>query len=139
MELSFLAAHLSLFSDDGTRSLDMGTAPNGEGPPRRLLYGNLVSSPQKLRDLQDRPGLYFLFSDVSIRWRGRFQLGISLMRISQTDSSGVMSIASQGTVLAQAWTQPFDVVTREIYVPPATTPLTRSFLDQGAFITIPRR
>ncbi|KAG8220905.1 hypothetical protein J3R82DRAFT_2405 [Butyriboletus roseoflavus] len=63
MELPFLVAHLSLFSDDGMRSLDMGTAPNGEAPPRRLLYGNLVSSPQKLRDLQGRLGLYFLFSD----------------------------------------------------------------------------
>lgn len=83
MELPFLVAHLSLFSDDGTRPLDMGTSPTGEAPPRRLLYGNLVSSPQKLRDLQGRLGLYFLFSDVSIRWRGRFQLGIWLLRISQ--------------------------------------------------------
>jgi len=83
MELPFLVAHLSLFSDDGTRQLDMGTSPTGEAPPRRLLYGNLVSSPQKLRNLQGRLGLYFVFSDVSIRWRGRFQLGISLLRISQ--------------------------------------------------------
>jgi len=134
MELPFLVAHLSLFSDDGTRPLDMGTAPNGEAPPRRLLYGNLVSSPQKLRDLQGRQGLYFLFSDVSIRWRGRFQLGISLLRISQTDASGVMSIASQGTVLAQARTRPFEVVTHENYVAPATTRLTQSFLRQGARI-----
>jgi len=134
MELPFLVAHLSLFSDDGTRPLDMGTSPTGEAPPRRLLYGNLVSSPQKLRDLQGRLGLYFLFSDVSIRWRGRFQLGIWLLRISQTDASGVMSIASQGTVLAQAQTRPFDVVTHENYVAPATTRLTQSFLRQGARI-----
>jgi hypothetical protein len=83
MELPFLIAHLSLFTDDGSRPLDMGTSPNGEAPPRRLLYGNLVSSPQKLRDLQGRLGLYFLFPDASIRWRGRFQLGISLLRISE--------------------------------------------------------
>jgi len=134
MELPFLVAHLSLFSDDGTRPLDMGTAPNGDAPPRRLLYGNLVSSPQKLRDLQGRLGLYFLFSDVSLRWRGRFQLGISLLRISQTDASGVMSVASQGTVLAQAQTRPFDVLTHENYVAPATTRLTQSFLRQGARI-----
>lgn len=82
MELPFLIAHLSLFTDDGS-PLDMGTSPNGEAPPRRLLYGNLVSSPQKLRDLQGRLGLYFLFPDASIRWRGRFQLGISLLRISE--------------------------------------------------------
>ncbi|KAG6381578.1 hypothetical protein JVT61DRAFT_172 [Boletus reticuloceps] len=63
MELPFLLAHLSLFSDDGMRPLDMGTAPNGETPPRRLLYGNLVASPQTLRNLEGRLGLYFLFSD----------------------------------------------------------------------------
>ncbi|KIJ20832.1 hypothetical protein PAXINDRAFT_165674 [Paxillus involutus ATCC 200175] len=134
IELPFLVAHLSLFSDDGLRPLDMGSSPNGEAPPRRLLYGNLVSSPQKLRDLQGRLGLYFLFPDVSIRWRGRFQLGVSLLRISQTDDSGVMSIASQGTVLAQARTRPFDVLAHEIYVAPPTTRLTQSFLRQGARI-----
>ncbi|KAH7890725.1 velvet factor-domain-containing protein, partial [Phlebopus sp. FC_14] len=134
MELPFLVAHLSLFSDDGSRPLDMESSPSGNAPRRRLLYGNLVSSPQKLRDLQGRLGLYFLFPDVSIRWRGRFQLGISLLRISQIDASGVMSIASQGTVLAQARTRPFDVLTHENYVAPPTTRLTQSFLRQGARI-----
>ncbi|KAG1869499.1 velvet factor-domain-containing protein [Suillus subluteus] len=123
MELPFLIAHLSLFTDDGSRPLDMGTSPNGEAPPRRLLYGNLVSSPQKLRDLQ---GL--------IRWRGRFQLGISLLRISETNASGAMSIASQGTVLAQTRTRSFDVYAHENYVAPPITRLTQSFLRQGARI-----
>ncbi|KAG2344058.1 hypothetical protein BDR05DRAFT_910707 [Suillus weaverae] len=134
MELPFLIAHLSLFTDDGSRPLDMGTSPNGEAPPRRLLYGNLVSSPQKLRDLQGRLGLYFLFPDASIRWRGRFQLGISLLRISETNASGTMSIASQGTVLAQARTRSFDVYAHENYVAPPITRLTQSFLRQGARI-----
>lgn len=133
MELPFLIAHLSLFTDDGS-PLDMGTSPNGEAPPRRLLYGNLVSSPQKLRDLQGRLGLYFLFPDASIRWRGRFQLGISLLRISETNASGTMSIASQGTVLAQARTRSFDVCAHENYVAPPITRLTQSFLRQGARI-----
>ncbi|KAG1746679.1 velvet factor-domain-containing protein [Suillus paluster] len=155
MELPFLIAHLSLFTDDGSRPLDMGSSPNGEAPPRRLLYGNLVSSPHQLRDLQGRLGLYFLFPDASIRWRGRFQLGISLLRISETDASGAMSIASQGTVLAQARTRSFDVYAHENYVAPrkdlgllfsfladaapplsktAPTRLTQSFLRQGARI-----
>ncbi|KAL4072986.1 velvet factor-domain-containing protein [Scleroderma yunnanense] len=108
VELPFLIAHLSLFSDDGMRPLDMGTSPTGDTPPRRLLYGNLVSSPQKLRDLSGRQGLYFLFPDVSIRWRGRFQLGVSLLRLSETDASGMMSLASLGTVLATARTRPFE-------------------------------
>ncbi|KAL4063145.1 velvet factor-domain-containing protein [Scleroderma citrinum] len=129
VELPFLIAHLSLFSDDGMRSLDMGTSPTGDTPPRRLLYGNLVSSPQKLRDLSGRQGLYFLFPDVSIRWRGRFQLGVSLLRLSETDASGMMSLASLGTVLATARTRPFEVVTHENYVAPPPTPLTRNFFQ----------
>lgn len=92
MELPFLIAHLSLFTDDGSRPLDMGSSPSGEAPPRRLLYGNLVSSPQKLRDLQGRLGLYFLFPDASIRWRGRFQLGISLLRISEYVGTGMRRV-----------------------------------------------
>jgi hypothetical protein len=82
MELPFLIAHLSLFTGDGSTPLDMGSAPGGRTPPRRLLYGNLVSSPQKLRDLQGRQGLFFLFPDVSIRWCGQFQLGITLLKLS---------------------------------------------------------
>jgi len=71
----------------------MGTSPNGGDAPRRLLYGNLVSSPQKLRDLQGRLGLYFLFPDASIRWRGRFQLGISLLRISEYVGAGTRRVS----------------------------------------------
>lgn len=51
----------------------------GHMPP--ILYGNLVSSVEQLEDLQGNSGLFFLFSDVSIRWRGRYQLGISLFRM----------------------------------------------------------
>jgi len=139
VELPFLIAHLSLYSEDGTRQLDMGTSPDATSttaPRRRLLYGNLVSSPQKLRDLQGRLGLYFLFPDVSIRYRGRFQLGISLLRISMTDAAGVMSLGEQGTVLAQARTRSFDVLAHEDYVAPGPTRLTQSFLRQGARINV---
>jgi hypothetical protein len=78
-------AHLSLFTADGLTSLDMGSAPGAHAadPPRRLLYGNLVTSPQKLRDPEGKFCIFFIFADVSIRWRGRFQIGISLVGISR--------------------------------------------------------
>jgi hypothetical protein len=86
-ELPFLVAHLSLFTGDGETSLDMAAAPDNQGGDdqehRRLLCGNLVSSAQLLEDLQGHSGLFFLFSDVSIRWRGRFQLGVTLLRLSR--------------------------------------------------------
>jgi hypothetical protein len=86
-ELPFLVTHLSLFTGDGLTSLDMAAAPgspvNGQEEHRRLLYGNLVSSAQILDDLQGQSGLFFVFSDVSIRQRGRFQLGVTLLRLSR--------------------------------------------------------
>lgn len=77
-ELPFLIAHLSLFSENGLTRVDI--APSRSQPP--ILYGNLVSSVDHLEDLQGNMGLFFLFPDVSIRSRGRFQLGITLLRIS---------------------------------------------------------
>ena len=47
-----------------------------------ILYGNLVSTIELLEDLQGNLGLFFLFPDVSIRWRGRYRLGVTLARLS---------------------------------------------------------
>lgn len=77
-----------------------------------------------------------------------------IFHIRRTNASGTMSIASQGTVLAQARTRSFDVCAHENYVAPrkdlalllifladvatlsktAITRLTQSFLRQGARI-----
>ncbi|KII85811.1 hypothetical protein PLICRDRAFT_178127 [Plicaturopsis crispa FD-325 SS-3] len=83
IETPFLLAHLALLSADGMTQVDMGSSPGGTAPPRRLLYGNLVSSPHRLRDLHNKQGLFFLFPDVSIRWRGQYRLEISLVRLSR--------------------------------------------------------
>ncbi|KAJ7882988.1 hypothetical protein B0H14DRAFT_3433147 [Mycena olivaceomarginata] len=62
-ELPFLIAHLSLFTEDGITPLDMGSSVTTQSPP--ILYGSLVSSVNHL--------------DVSIRWPGRFQLGVTFL------------------------------------------------------------
>lgn len=81
-ELPFLIAHLSLHSEDGARSLDQGSQIGRENQAP-ILYGNLVSSVEHLEDLQGNMGLFFLFPDVSVRWTGRYQLGVTLSRISK--------------------------------------------------------
>lgn len=91
-ELPFLLAHLSLFSGDGLTALDMGSAI-GRGQSSPILYGNLVSSIDQLEDLQGNMGLFFVFPDVSIRWRGSFQLGITVMRISRQVMSKILHLA----------------------------------------------
>lgn len=78
--MPFLIAHLSLFSEDGS-PLDMGSNVGYE-MASRILYGNLVSTIDQLEDLQGNSGLFFLFPDVSIRWRGRYRLGVTLARLS---------------------------------------------------------
>jgi len=78
-ESSFLIAHLSLFPVPGGG----GHPPTHTKPsyPAGQLYGSLVSSPQTFRDLHGRQGTYFLFPDVSVRIRGRFQLSVTLIEL----------------------------------------------------------
>ncbi|KAI0343124.1 hypothetical protein BDW22DRAFT_1233527 [Trametopsis cervina] len=132
-DLPFLIAHLALYNADGSTAVDV-IGPGGQTPSQQRLYGNLVSSPHILRNLQGRLGIYFLFPDVSIRWRGRFTLSVTLMRIPHP-----VNIAEQGVVLAQTRSHVFDVYAREEYVAPAQTPLTQYFLQQGVRISrLPR-
>ncbi|KAL9713779.1 hypothetical protein Ac2012v2_003390 [Leucoagaricus gongylophorus] len=126
-ELPFLIAHLSLFSEDGLTALNIGyetTLP--------ILYGNLVSSIDQFEDTQGNLGLFFLFPDVSIRWRGRYQLGVTLARLSGTDSLGVIRLAGQATVLAETRTRSFDVLALSQYTAVPPTRLTQCFIRQGA-------
>ncbi|KAJ7491544.1 velvet factor, partial [Mycena galericulata] len=86
-ELPFLIAHLSLFTENGMTSLDMGSSITGsayrqEAPSPPILYGSLASFVDHLEDTNGNMGLFFVFPDVSICWRGRFQLGVTVMRIS---------------------------------------------------------
>ncbi|KAI0924756.1 hypothetical protein AcW1_006779 [Taiwanofungus camphoratus] len=134
-ELPFLIAHLSLLTSDGSASLDIASATGGQASPQRLLYGNLVSSPHMLRNLQGREGVYFLFPDVSVRWRGRFQLNVTLIKLPRFDSPGIANMHCGGIVLTQARSLPFDVTPRRDYVAPAQTPLTQYFFQQGARMT----
>ncbi|KAJ7050537.1 velvet factor-domain-containing protein [Mycena amicta] len=129
-EIPFLIAYLSLYAENGTTILDMGSSMDLRlGAPPPILYGNLVSSLQHLEDHNGNRGMYFIFPDVSIRWRGRYQLGIHLVKISRPDSSG---LAEEASALAQAQTNTFDVVPYHEYTVPPQTRLTQTFLRQGA-------
>lgn len=135
-DLPFFIAHLSLYSPDGMTLLD-DRRGNGAFPPDRLLYGNIVSSPHSLRNLHGSPGIYFLFPDVSVRFRGLYSLRISLMRLSRyaqspfvcffelliqcpfsVDASGMVQVGQSGTVLTYTRTRPFEVLERATYIAP---------------------
>ncbi|VDC06505.1 unnamed protein product [Peniophora sp. CBMAI 1063] len=141
-DLPFLIAQVALFSEDGQRELDAQPSPMATPPPstfaeqqqrRMLLYGSTVSSPQYLRDLNGRPGVFFLFPDIGVQRQGRYTLRIRLLRLSRFDPTRLMSEGegSSSLFLAQASTGPFTVVPRSHYIAPEQTRLTRHFLMQG--------
>ncbi|KAI0794021.1 velvet factor-domain-containing protein, partial [Fomes fomentarius] len=132
MELPFLVAQLSLLTSDGSAPMDYVTDGEGRNQRERLLYGNLVSSPHLLRNLQGRRGVYFVFPDVSIRQRGRYQLKVTLIRLPRFDNPGAVVDQGRGTMVTEARSLPFDVYPLRDYVAPAQTPLTQYFLQQGA-------
>ncbi|PCH44371.1 hypothetical protein WOLCODRAFT_76401, partial [Wolfiporia cocos MD-104 SS10] len=80
-ELPFLIAQLSLLAGDGSESADFTHGNERQIGQQRLLYGNLVSSPHILRNLQGKQGIYFLFPDVSIRFQGQYRLRVTLLRL----------------------------------------------------------
>ncbi|KAI0741555.1 velvet factor-domain-containing protein [Daedaleopsis nitida] len=131
-ELPFLVAQLSLLSSDGSTPMDYVTDGDGRSSRERLLYGNLVSSPHLLRNLQGRRGVYFMFPDVSIRHRGRFQLKVTLLRLPWYVRPPQLLQHARDTIVAEARSLPFDVYPLRDYVAPAQTPLTQYFLQQGA-------
>ncbi|KAI0629155.1 velvet factor-domain-containing protein [Trametes polyzona] len=140
-ELPFLVAQLSLLSGDGSSPMDYTTGGRDQSrgeQGERLLYGNLVSSPHLLRNLQGRRGVYFLYPDVAVRERGRFQLKVTLIRLPRFDDpQTILQGNMEGTILADARSLPFDVYPLRDYVAPAQTPLTQFFLQQGARMIAP--
>ena len=76
-----MVAQLSLLTSDGSAPMDYVTDGQGRSTRERLLYGNLVSSPHLLRNLQGRRGIYFMFPDVGVRQRGRFVMKVTLIRL----------------------------------------------------------
>ncbi|KAG9018888.1 hypothetical protein FRB90_008469 [Tulasnella sp. 427] len=136
-EMPFLAAHLSLYNEDGSEPVDIvegPSSPNGRsGDPERMLYGTLVSSLHHLKDANNQPGMFFIFPDVSVRRRGTYTLLVNLLRL--TDLAGGMNVMGEGrqsTALASAQTNPFNVVLQSEYTAPAATQLTTAFHRQGA-------
>ncbi|KAH9066627.1 velvet factor-domain-containing protein [Lactarius vividus] len=99
LEHPYLICHLSLHSEDGLTPLDPIPSSNRHFPPERLLYGNLVSSPHHLRNLEGRMGVYFLFPDVSVQRQGRYILQLTLMRLSRYLSDACESTAASNVKL----------------------------------------
>ncbi|KIY52837.1 hypothetical protein FISHEDRAFT_34192, partial [Fistulina hepatica ATCC 64428] len=75
----------AIFPDDiefMIATLSLASAPRIPANQRRdLLYGDRAVQCHRLQDPQGNAGLFFIFSDVSIRWQGQYQLKVTLSRI----------------------------------------------------------
>ncbi|KAK3810442.1 MAG: velvet factor-domain-containing protein [Linnemannia elongata] len=103
--------------------------PEGEivAPAHRALAGTVVSSLNRLKDVDNSDGGFFVFGDMSARIEGRFRLRFTLFELVEGQVVHVMSIASNPVTVHSSKTFPGMC---------ESTFLSRSFSDQGVRIRI---
>ncbi|KAF9181441.1 hypothetical protein BGZ51_005433 [Haplosporangium sp. Z 767] len=103
--------------------------PTGEivAPAHRALAGTVVSSLNRLKDVDNSDGGFFVFGDMSARIDGRFCLRFTLFELIEGQVVHVMTSTSD----------PFTVYTSKTFPGMSeSTFLSRSFSDQGVRIRI---
>ncbi|KAF9433189.1 hypothetical protein BGZ76_009768 [Entomortierella beljakovae] len=103
--------------------------PNGEivAPAHRALAGTVVSSLNRLKDVDNSDGGFFVFGDMSVRMEGNFCLRFTLFELVEGQVVHVMTTLSS----------PFTVHTSKTFPGLSeSTFLSRSFSDQGVRIRI---
>ncbi|KAF9651073.1 hypothetical protein BDM02DRAFT_3111084 [Thelephora ganbajun] len=109
----------------------------------RTLVGPLCANASKLSDEHRKPGIFFLFQDLSIRTEGAFCLRIRLMNVGAPPAPepGAVKVHSDvSPVLAQAFTEPFTVYSAKRFPGvPDTTALSIAFGNQGQKLPLRNR
>ncbi|KAG0013523.1 hypothetical protein BGZ80_011018 [Entomortierella chlamydospora] len=103
--------------------------PSGEivAPAHRALAGTVVSSLNRLKDVDNSDGGFFVFGDMSARIEGRFRLRFTLLELIEGEVVHVMTILSNTMTVYSSKTFPGMS---------ESTFLSRSFSDQGVRIRI---
>ncbi|KAF9933224.1 hypothetical protein FBU30_006165 [Linnemannia zychae] len=103
--------------------------PNGEivAPAHRALAGTVVSSLNRLKDVDNSDGGFFVFGDISVRIEGRFCLRFTLFELIEGQVVHVMTSISNPLTVYSSKTFPGML---------ESTFLSRSFSDQGVRIRI---
>ncbi|KAI9489219.1 velvet factor-domain-containing protein [Zychaea mexicana] len=102
-------------------------------PTKRNLVGSLVASAIKLYNVQGQMGIYFIFSDISVRLEGTYRLGFSLVDVR----SPCMSPDQSSSTLSKIYTDAFTIYPAKSFpgVAPRTE-LSQCFLRQGVKIPV---
>ncbi|KAF9006614.1 velvet factor-domain-containing protein, partial [Cyathus striatus] len=128
----------STHSDQGTSSL--------QSLPRhtytRTLVGPLSANACRLLDEHRKPGIFFLFQDLSVRTEGTFRLRMRLMNVgaSPAPEAGATRVHNDvSPVLAQTFTDQFVVYSAKRFPGvPDTTALSIAFGNQGQKLPLVR-
>ncbi|KAF8525299.1 velvet factor [Gautieria morchelliformis] len=109
----------------------------------RTLVGPLSANAQRLQDEHRKPGIFFLFQDLSIRTEGTFRLRMRLMNVGVPPApNGLSNSVHTGVspVLAQVFTEPFTVYSAKRFPGvPDTTALSIAFGNQGQKLPLRNR
>ncbi|KAL5507818.1 hypothetical protein ACEPAH_5436 [Sanghuangporus vaninii] len=109
----------------------------------RTLVGPLSANAARLNDEHRKPGIFFLFQDLSIRTEGTFRLRMRLMNVGahpapEPGSNRVMTGVSP--ILAQTFTEAFTVYSAKRFPGvPDTTALSIAFGNQGQKLPLRNR
>ncbi|CAL1701292.1 unnamed protein product [Somion occarium] len=109
----------------------------------RTLVGPLSANACRLLDEHRKPGIFFLFQDLSIRTEGTFRLRLRLMNIGAPPAPepGAFRVHTDSSpILAQTFTQPFIVYSAKRFPGvPDTTALSIALGSQGQKLPLRNR
>ncbi|KAF7775707.1 hypothetical protein Agabi119p4_4100 [Agaricus bisporus var. burnettii] len=109
----------------------------------RTLVGPLSANACRLQDEHRKPGIFFLFQDLSVRTEGTFRLRLRLMNVGAPPAPeyGATKVHNDvSPVLAQTFTDPFTVFSAKRFPGvPDTTALSIAFGNQGQKIPLRNR
>ncbi|KAL0949238.1 hypothetical protein HGRIS_009316 [Hohenbuehelia grisea] len=109
----------------------------------RTLVGPLSANACRLLDEHRKPGIFFLFQDLSVRTEGSFRLRLRLMNVGAhpaPDAGAVRVHNDVSPVLAQTFTDAFMVYSAKRFPGvPDTTALSIAFGNQGQKLPLRNR
>ncbi|RDB20057.1 Velvet complex subunit B [Hypsizygus marmoreus] len=109
----------------------------------RTLVGPLSANACRLLDEHRKPGIFFLFQDLSVRTEGTFRLRLRLMNVGAPPApeAGATHVHNDvSPVLAQTFTEPFVVYSAKRFPGvPDTTALSIAFGNQGQKLPLRNR
>ncbi|SJL02312.1 uncharacterized protein ARMOST_05638 [Armillaria ostoyae] len=109
----------------------------------RTLVGPLSANATRLLDEHRKPGIFFLFQDLSVRTEGTFRLRLRLMNVGAPPApeAGASAVHTDvSPVLAQTFTEPFTVYSAKRFPGvPDTTALSIALGNQGQKLPLRNR